>query len=127
MWLFTTFGFFSIVEKKGDRRPGTLTVRARVRRDLTALRRKYLPELGRTIEKHTSDYRFRAQVPREALAAAMPRIVQDLHYENFKDTVKKRQGENRADLYEIVWLLLESLQPRVSTRRRKPTRQLRRR
>lgn len=43
MWLFTTFGFFSIIEKeKGD----VLTVRARVRADLDRLRECYLPSLS---------------------------------------------------------------------------------
>jgi len=31
MWMLTTFGFFSIVEKPEDRAAGRLTIRARVK------------------------------------------------------------------------------------------------
>jgi len=46
MWLITSVGFFSIVEKPDDREAGTLTIRARVREDLEALRRQFLPDLA---------------------------------------------------------------------------------
>lgn len=45
MWLITLIEFFSIVQKSGDRQAGTLTVRARVRSDIAALKQNYL--LGR--------------------------------------------------------------------------------
>jgi hypothetical protein len=38
MWLITPTGFFSIVQKPSDEAADTLTVRARVRQDLVALR-----------------------------------------------------------------------------------------
>ena len=50
MWLFTRFGFFSIVRKPGD---DNLTVRARVAADLDALREQYLPELSATTTQST--------------------------------------------------------------------------
>ena len=40
MWLFTTFGFFSAVQKPGD---DFLTIRGRSAKDLDRLREKYLP------------------------------------------------------------------------------------
>ncbi|MBI4704877.1 MAG: hypothetical protein HY744_27550 [Deltaproteobacteria bacterium] len=42
MWLFTSFGFFSVVQKPGEE---GLTVRARVRSDLERPREQYLPGL----------------------------------------------------------------------------------
>ena len=96
MWLVTTIGFFSVVEKEWDRKPGTLTVRARVREDLDALRGQFLPELGPTVESDTADYGFRAQAPRAAFAAAMPRLAEAIDYDNFKDAVAERQGHHRA-------------------------------
>ena len=45
MWLITDIGFFSIVQKQGDISAGTLTVRARVRSDLVALKEEFLPSL----------------------------------------------------------------------------------
>ena len=56
MWLFTTFGFFSVVQKE----PGDdfLTVRARDPKDLDRLRER-VPELGPT-ELKGGDYCCRA-------------------------------------------------------------------
>jgi hypothetical protein len=110
MWLITPVGFFSIVQKPGDRSRNTLTVRARVRSDLDALRDQYLPGLGEIIESNTNDYRFRAVVPREQVAAAMARMVETLNYANVKGEVTKRQGYARAQLYHDVWDVLYKLQ-----------------
>lgn len=109
MWLITTIGFFSIVEKEWDKKPGTLTVRARVRTDLDNLREQFLPEMGETVESETADYRYRAQVPRTALAAAMPRLVDGIDYDNFKAAVEVRQGLEREEAYERVWTTLRKL------------------
>ena len=100
MWLFTNFGFFSIVQK-----PNTtnLTVRTRVRSDLDILRDQYLPELGPTMGKAGSDYPWRASVPHASLAAAMNKIVMDLNYSNFKNEVAAKQGKARASRYHKVW------------------------
>ena len=46
MRLITPTGFFSIVQKPGDVAANTLTVRARVRQDLGALREQFLPGAG---------------------------------------------------------------------------------
>lgn len=114
MWLVTTVGFFSIVEKEWDRKTGTLTVRARVREDLDALREQFLPELGPTVESDTADYRFRAQVARSAFAAAMSKLAEAISYANFKDAVAERQGHYRATVYGRVWETLWRLQARAS-------------
>jgi len=45
MWLFTNFGFFSVVQKPGD---SLLTIRARAAFDLDRLRDEYLPTLSPT-------------------------------------------------------------------------------
>lgn len=110
MWLITPVGFFSVVRKPTDIKSKTLTVRARVRSDLEALKAKYLPELGLIQESKANDYRHRAVAPQAAVAAAMARLIEDLDYANFKDEVKKRQGADRAHLYHDVWDLLHGLQ-----------------
>ena len=66
MWLFTPFGFFSIVQKPADKSAGTLTVRARVGVDLDNLRQRYLPSLGPTQAAAGTDYRYRARHERHA-------------------------------------------------------------
>lgn len=108
MWLLTTTGFYSIVEKPWDRPTGTLTIRARVAKDLDALRLQ-LPELGPIAEDPKADYRFRAQAPRAAVARVMARLAESLDYDNFKDAVALRQGHARAHLYHDVWEVLSRL------------------
>src|ERR1700754_180791 len=108
MWILSTLGFFSVVQKPEDRWSGTLTVRARVATDLDRLR-DVLPELGRTQESHLSDYQFRGVAPRNAVAAAVARSVTSINYPNFKDAVAHRQGKERAGLYGDVWGVLYGL------------------
>lgn len=110
MWLVTPIGFFSIVQKPGDKQNGTLTVRSRVRSDLAALKQHYLPGLGLIQESHDTDYRFRAVAPRSEVSAAMARMVDGLDYSNFKSEVAKKQGHKRASLYHKVWDVLYHLQ-----------------
>jgi len=87
MWLITLIGFFSIVQKPADTNKGTLTVRARVRSDLEALRQKYLPGMGEINESSSNDYRYRALVPRSEAASAMAKMVDALDYSNVKNEV----------------------------------------
>ncbi len=103
MWLFTTIGFFSAVQK-----PGTdfITIRARVRNDLDTLREKYLPDLSPTIAKAGTDYPWRATIAHAKFAEALGKIALDIDYGNFKDAVAKRQGKSRAHRYGKVWSAL---------------------
>ena len=110
MWLVTTTGFYSVVQKPWDREPGTLTVRARARQDLEALRSAGLPELGAVTESTDSDYRFRAQAPRAAVARAMEAQVNAIDYENFKSAVGRRQGARREHIYHDAWSAFHQIQ-----------------
>lgn len=110
MWLITPIGFFSVVQKASDVSGGTLTIRARVRADLDALRDQFLPSLGEVNESKTNDYRFRAVAPRAEVASAMAAMVNALDYSNFKNQVAKVQGSSRAHLYHDVWDVLYRLQ-----------------
>ena len=103
MWLFNTCGFFSVVVKPGDAAAGMITVRARVKGDLDALRERYLPELGPLMTRAGTDYPFQAQAPRAAFAEAMSRLALELDYAEFKDTVLTRQGPQRARIYGKIW------------------------
>jgi hypothetical protein len=103
MWLVLPFGFYSIVQKPNNKR---LTVRARVRADLEALRARYLPQLGPTTTLPSSDYQWRATVSHSAFAKAMAAIVMDLDYSNVKDEVARVQGHARAAVYSEVWSVL---------------------
>ena len=105
MWLFTTFGFFSVVQKVGTEH---LTVRARVRVDLDRLRDRYLPGLTATEVTPDNDYAYRATVPHADLAEAMGRIVADITFDNFKAEVENVQGHPREVVYARVWSVLNS-------------------
>ena len=110
MWLITSTGFFSIVQKPSDIEANTLTIRARVRADLDALRASHLPSLGEIQESRHNDYRFRAVAARQEVAAAMANMIETLDYSNFKNQVAKVQGKERAHLYHDVWHVLYELQ-----------------
>lgn len=113
MWLITTTGFYSVVQKPWDRKLGTLTVRARAKTDLEALRADSLPELGEVLEDADADYRFRAQAPKAAVARAAQAQVSAIDYDNFKSAVGKRQGRERAHIYLDVWGALRQIQDGV--------------
>jgi 8-oxo-dGTP pyrophosphatase MutT (NUDIX family) len=110
MWILTPIGFFSIVRKPEDRYRGTLTVRARVRGDLEALRDRYLPTLEAIDDDPDRDYRFRATAPRGDVTAALAQLAEEIDYDDFKSTVASRQGDARAKVYGDVWWTLRDLQ-----------------
>lgn len=106
MWLFTTIGFFSVVEKsvEGDANATPrLAVRARVAGDLDALRAQYMPELGPTVETPHNDYHFRASIAHADFARGLARLAEAIHYGNFKTAVGIAQGWGREHVYHDVW------------------------
>jgi hypothetical protein len=110
MWLMTPFGFFSIVCKPGDMERGTLTIRARVKSDLEALRQHYLPSLDAIVDGGGTDYQYRATAPRDAVAEAIGKAVRQIDYSNFKNEVSARQGQHRAHTYGEIWGALYDLE-----------------
>ena len=107
MWLFTTFGFFSAVQKAGTNH---LTVRSRVSADPDQLRERYMPTLSPTITGGGTDYPFRATISHADFAAGMSQAIQDLAHDNFKNAVAARQGHTRAHTYGKVWSALLELE-----------------
>jgi hypothetical protein len=107
MWIISTIGFFSVVQKPGESR---LTVRARVAGDLDRLREKYMPELSATITKGGSDYPFRGTVTRSDFARGLAKIGEDIDYPNFKSEVARKMGSQRAAVYHKIWKVLTDLE-----------------
>ena len=103
MWVTSTIGFFSVVQKPGD---DDLTVRARARDDLERLRENYLASLGDIVEGAGTDYLYRAKCSHEQWAEAMSLMCLDLDYPNFKSAVSERMGHGRASIYHDVWSAL---------------------
>jgi hypothetical protein len=103
MWLFTNIGFFSVVEKPYDIEQGLITIRSRVRLDLEVLKTLYLPSMTEIIESDDADYRFRCRVNKRDFAEAVPELIMNINYENFKDEICEVQGPERASLYSNIW------------------------
>jgi hypothetical protein len=109
MWLFTKKGFYSVVENRDD--TTTVLIRGRVRKDMEDFRKDYLPDDAPPISFHlVHDYPYRFVIPKKVLAIAMYDSVMDIDYANFKDTVKKTQGDARSNVYMSVWSRLGDLE-----------------
>lgn len=93
MWIFTTKGFISVVDKGGD--GSTLLVRGRRKGEIEAL----FPE-AMVQKTPKNDYRFRARIDRERVAQVVAHELRTLAYDNFKGATKDRV---RHDAYMEVW------------------------
>jgi hypothetical protein len=105
MWLFTPFGFFSVVAHR--EKPDAVLVRSRAREDLAELVKRLpgkKPPIRRT---PAADYPFRVELRRARVAELVRSFVLDeLDYPNFKGAVAERQGFARAHAYHEVWSTL---------------------
>jgi hypothetical protein len=108
MWVFTPQGFYSVVVHRDD--PSLVLVRARAREDLENLQTQ-LPGLV-IFEDAAADYLYRAIVKREDWKRALAELADAMDYDNFKDAVTERQGEERHRLYLRVWGVMLALQPK---------------
>jgi len=107
MWIFTGFGYFSVIEHRKDK--DLLLVRSRVKGDLEQLKAKCLPNLGEIVETPTgADYPYRALAWRVEFAEAMKKAVEKIDYTNFKSGISRTQGSARHDLYMRVWSIMKS-------------------
>lgn len=104
MWVFTEFGFFSIVQHRSD--ADTLLVRGRSRSDLVAFaRRAKLPV--RSVKRDTAaDYEYRIAAPRSVVQGVVADALAGLDYDNFKSRVELTQGVDRERAYLEVWSAL---------------------
>jgi len=111
VWMMTTDGFFSIVQKPWDKRHGTLTVRARVKRDLERLRTRAQAlgyrGLGKIKHDALADYRYRVAVPRSLVQFLIFDQVRSVNYDNFKAEIDK-VDRRRHDAYARVWSVLKT-------------------
>ncbi len=110
MWLISKYGFYSTVCKPEDDAEHTVTIRARVKNDLVALKKKFLPHLSKISADEGTDYKYRAKASQADFAIALLRMALDINYDNFKDAVADRQGMARSNLYHEFWDTLYQLQ-----------------
>jgi hypothetical protein len=106
MWIFTSQGFFSVVEDSPDR----LVVRSRTREDL-----ERLVELTRLTTTHPGfpieatpdrDYPWRFHCTRETWAWILWVLGERIDYPNFKDEVYRTLGAERETVLHTIWTVL---------------------
>lgn len=122
MWIFTKYGFFSVVSaREGDGRhanpvdPDRVMVRARMRGHLESLKAAFPDELGEVAihESLQTDYRYRLIVDKAAWVQVMASLAMNLDYDNFKNEASTIQGpgspyvEALHDVWEIGYRLQE--------------------
>ena len=94
MWLYTNKGFLSVVEDFHDKTQ--LLVRGRFDGDIEV----FFPKAEVLVDAGT-DYKYRAFIPREEVAKAVKSYIEsELHYSNFKSSVK---DSDRLLAYHKVW------------------------
>lgn len=128
MWVFTRFGFFSVV--KDAQVEGNVLVRARDQGDLEALRDRLAvmsedPDVARLelfirVTPPPADYRYKLSVPQDNMAVLLAETVAEIDYTNFKGIVGREQGMPRADAYHDVWDALLPLQDASAEREASP-------
>lgn len=101
MWVCLNKSFLSVVSKQC--KPDELLVRARRPGDIEAV----FPEA--VVKKSTStDYAFRAVLPRSRVAEAIAAEVMGIKYDNFKNSVRE---DRLHDAYAAFWNIHARLQP----------------
>jgi hypothetical protein len=108
MWIYTTDGFYSVVEDHND--PDCLWVRARVEGDLERL----WPDAD-VLETPEADYRYRAALGRQAVAAAVAKAVLGIGYGNFKDSI---MDHRRSLFYVRIWAIMAEMQNALMVKRK---------
>lgn len=122
MWIFTKYGFFSVVcARKGDGKhgqpidPDRIMVRSRLRRHLRLLQERFPDLIGQCeIQKNTgTDYAFRLFVPKNEWVHVLARLAEETNYDNFKSEVADHLGA-AGSAYENsltdVWSVMYKLQ-----------------
>jgi hypothetical protein len=110
VWIFLSDAMLWIVAH--PERDDLLTVRARCSGDIEHV----FPGVRVTVSPDR-DYRFRAAVPRDEVAAVIAEAARGIDYGNFKASVPER---DRHDAYLRAWAAMADLQDRRHPPRRPP-------
>jgi hypothetical protein len=125
MWIFTVYGFYSVVDARRLRsspsKDDPMVVRARVRKHLVALRDVcgHIPGVSEAAIVRTGgkDYLYRMPLRRDAAAACMAYLMEANIASNFKGACLQAVRDHNLDAkYEAalhrVWEIMYSIQPR---------------
>lgn len=109
MWIFTRYGYYSVVEH--NQNPDFVLIRARKDVDLKRLA-AVVTGLGfdEPTISHTpaNDYLWRVTLPKWQWAKTVEAMAQAIDYTNFKNAV--HDGTDRDMVYMAVWLRLQEWQ-----------------
>jgi hypothetical protein len=100
MWISLSNAFLSIVAVSGQ--PELLKVRARRQGDIERI----FPD---AVVQHTAgrDYFYRTELPRSVVSAAIAANLEDIDYDNFKNSVR---DDRLHSAYASVWTTMSKLQ-----------------
>ena len=107
MWIFTTDGFYSVVQD-GFCKPDEVVVRARIRQDLENILDNFEPEVE-IIEIQAADYRYRMIVPKQLWARYLMNSVKKINYSNFKNQLD-HGDDKRHQAYFRCWAAMNQFQ-----------------
>ena len=102
MWVFLNNSFLSIVENRNNKEE--LLVRSRIKGDIE----KVFPGSD-VFEMENSDYKYRSFIKKTDVSSKLKIIVEDINYDNFKNSISPDQSE-RLHSYLNVWTELRKLQ-----------------
>lgn len=98
IWLATTLGFYSVVEKRGG-----ITVRARTARDLDNLVEAARLD-AKVLYYPCADYQFRVLLDRAGLKQMMAALSETIDYPNFKEKIMSSDSQAEKEPYYLsVW------------------------
>jgi hypothetical protein len=101
----TMRGMLSIVEHRNHE--NVMVVRSRDRQTLT----HYFGDVDKPIETTYSDYRWRLFLARTEVGKFLAKLIDEIHYPNFKDTV---EDDELHGAYSCVWSCMRRYQQRVN-------------
>ena len=103
MWLFTTSGFISIIEKDANH----LAVRARDSLSLSPLAQSYDVEICRT---PTADYPYRVFITKDQFKNWLSNQPGQIQYTNFKSEITTTRGKKFSDTLVKVWSAMHGVE-----------------
>jgi hypothetical protein len=110
MWLFTTSGFISIIEKDANH----LAVRARDSLSLSPLAQSYDVEIRST---PTADYPYRIFITKDQFKNWLSNQPGQIQYKNFKSEVSITRGKKFSHALLKVWSAMHLVEDKEARRK----------
>lgn len=109
MWLFTRYGFVSIVAHRTQ--PDALLVRSRA----PGVIEHFWPEaVVQELPERKRDYRFRATLPRSQVARVMRDQIHSIDYPDFKSAIR---DDDYHDATLRTWIIMKRYQQELERRK----------